>query len=237
MTDLEKLVREISKLNIIKGIFSVPFNKDLPIQKATLRPMGECFQIESFSKTQAFHENVKRDELCSKICILLENSFRQTEIFTDEYVYGLKISSKGKLLHNRRRNTDVKSESSSHNREKKHIIDLDNAPPVFTDIGIIGKDGKIINSKYDKYKQICRFVEFIDDVVKKDPREEYNIIDFGCGKSYLTFVCYYYMTEIAGKRVNIVGLDLKKKVIDDCNALALKYGYKGLEFICMEVEH
>lgn len=235
MTDLQKLVSEITKLNIIKASFSVPYKKD-ELVKCSLRPMGEKYQFESFTKTQAFHENVEKDGLCDKICSLFENSFRQAEIFSDEYVYGIKISSKGKVLHNRRKNTEVKQENITHNREKNHIIDLDNAPPVLCDIGVVGKDGKIINSRYDKYKQICRFVEFIDDVVKKDPREEYNIIDFGCGKSYLTFICYHYMTEIAHKKVNIVGLDLKKKVIEDCNGLAKKYGYDNLKFLCMDIK-
>lgn len=236
MTELLRLVEEVTKLNILKGVFSVPMSKDSEYVKCNLRPMGDKYQFESFTKTQAFHENVAKDGLCDKICSLLTVSFRQAEIFTDEYVYGIKISSKGKLLHNRRRNTEVKKENITHNREKNHIIDLDNAPPVLCDIGVIGKDGKIINSRYDKYKQICRFVEFIDDVVKKDPRDEYNIIDFGCGKSYLTFICYHYMTEIAHKKVNIVGLDLKKKVIDDCNALAKKYGYDNLTFLCMDIK-
>ena len=235
MTDLYRLVEEITKLNILKAAFSVPMKKD-DLVKCQLRPMGDKFQFESFTKTQAFHENVTSENLCDKICGLLENTFRQAEIFTDEYVYGIKISSKGKVLHNRRKNVDVKKDASSHNREKKHLIDLDNAPPVFHDIGIIGKDGSIVNSKYDKYKQICRFVEFIDDVVKKDPREEYNIIDFGCGKSYLTFICYHYMTSIAKKKVNIVGLDLKEKVIADCNNLAKKYGYDNLTFLCMDIK-
>ena len=199
MTDLNKLVTEIAKLNIIKGAFSVPYKKDGEFVKCSLRKTSSGFQFESFTKTQAFHENASLESVSDKICSLLENTFRQAEIFTDAYVYGIKISSKGKVLHNRRKNDTVKADNSSHNRNKNHIIDLDNAPPVFEDIGLIGKDGSIVNSKYDKYKQICRFVEFIDDVVKKDPREEYNIIDFGCGKSYLTFICYHYMTKIAGK--------------------------------------
>ena len=236
MTDLNKLVTEIAKLNIIKGAFSVPYKKDGEFVKCSLRKTSSGFQFESFTKTQAFHENASLESVSDKICSLLENTFRQAEIFTDAYVYGIKISSKGKVLHNRRKNDTVKADNSSHNRNKNHIIDLDNAPPVFEDIGLIGKDGSIVNSKYDKYKQICRFVEFIDDVVKKDPREEYNIIDFGCGKSYLTFICYHYMTKIAGKKVNIVGLDLKKKVIEDCNALAKKYGYDNLNFLCMDIK-
>ncbi len=238
MTELNKLVSEITKLNIQKAVFSVPYKKDADVIKCILRPTdgGSKFQFESFTKTQAFHKNVTGNDVKNQICALVENDFRQAEIFTDAYVYGIKISSKGKVLHNKRKNTFEKSSTSNHNREKNHIIDLENAPPVFTDIGIVGKDGSIVNSKYDKYKQICRFVEFIDDIVRKDPRDEYNIIDFGCGKSYLTFVCYYYMTKIAHKKVNIVGLDLKEKVIEDCNCLAQKYGYTNLKFLCMDIK-
>jgi len=239
MTELEKTLDEITKLDIVKMIFSCPYTKTQEYLKCNARPIkdGKEYQFESFTKTQAFHENVQREALCGKVASLMSHTFRQAEIFTSEYVYGLKISSKGKLLHNKRKNTDaVKEGNGNNNRQKNHIIDLDNAPPVFTDIGIIGKDGKIINSKYDKYKQICRFCEFIDDVVKNDKRQEYFIVDFGCGKSYLTFVCYHYMTKIAGKKVKIVGLDLKEKVIADCNSLAKKYGYDNLEFLCMDVK-
>lgn len=239
MTELEKTLGEITKLDIVKMIFSCPYSKTQDYLKCNARPIknGKEYQFESFTKTQAFHENVQSELLCKKTISLMSDTFRQAEIFTAEYVYGLKISSKGKLLHNKRKNTDtVKDSNGNNNRQKNHIIDLDNAPPVFCDIGIVGKDGKIINSKYDKYKQICRFCEFIDDVVKNDKRQEYFIVDFGCGKSYLTFVCYHYMTKIAGKKVKIVGLDLKEKVIADCNALAKKYGYDNLEFLCMDVK-
>lgn len=236
MTELEKLVNEISSLDLIKATFSVPYSKDAQRIKCHLKCLGEKYQFEFFTKTQAFHENVNTNALAEKIVDILQNDFRQAEFFTPEYIYLLKISSKGKLLHNRRRNSEETKVSTAHNREKNHIIDIDNLPPVFNDIGIVGKDGKIRSDKYDKYKQICRFVEFIDDVVRNDPRESYNIIDFGCGKSYLTFVCYHYMTEIAHKKVNIVGLDLKEKVIENCNALCQKYNYDSLHFYCMDIK-
>ena len=107
MTELKKLVDEITKLNIIKASFSVPYSKGADVIKCTLRPMGQKFQFESFTKTQVFHENVDFYALSERICSFLESSFRQAEIFTDSYIYGIKISSKGKVLHNRRRNTEV----------------------------------------------------------------------------------------------------------------------------------
>ncbi len=236
MTDLITLVGEISKLNIVKGSFSTPYENYKEHKKARLKKIGDGYQFEMFTDSQAFHVNVAADALSDTISNYIQFRFRQCEIFTDEYIYSIKISQKGKVLHNRRRNTEPVKAESTHNRIKNHIIDLDNAPPVMTDIGIIGKDGSIVASKYDKYKQICRFVEFIDDVVKKDKREEYNIVDFGCGKSYLTFICYHYFTEIAHKKVNIVGLDLKEKVIEDCNKLCEKYAYKNLKFLCMDIK-
>ena len=236
MTELEKLLNEVCTLNVIKAVFSTPYDKNSKLQKASLRLFDNKYQLEVFRNNQAFHENFENDELCNKITSLLNESFRQAEIFTQNYIYGFKISSKGKVLHNKRKNTENNDVVKTHNREKKHIIDLENAPEVFYDIGIVDKNGKIINSKYDKYKQICRFVEFIDDVVKNDPRDAYNIVDFGCGKSYLTFVCYHYMTKIMNKKVNIVGLDLKQKVIEDCNNLCKKYGYSNLSFLCMDIK-
>lgn len=239
MNEKTAAIQEITKLDVLKIAFSFPYSKSQDYKKCNVRKVnsskGEIYQFESFTEKQAFHENVTPFELCEKTIYVLENTFRQAEIFTPEYIYSLKITSKGKLLQSRRKNTEA-IDVQSHNREKKYIIDLDNAPPVFSDLGIIGKDGKIINSKYDKYKQICRFIEFINDVVANDSRQSYDIVDFGCGKSYLTFVVYHYMTKLMGKKVNISGFDLKEDVINNCNELALKYGYENLKFYCMDIK-
>ncbi|MBP5245459.1 MAG: SAM-dependent methyltransferase [Clostridia bacterium] len=234
MNETEKYIGEICALDVKKAVFSLAA-KDSNYKKATVRKISEnTYQIERFTEKQAFHENFPAEKLEEKVNSLFPKDFSQAEFFTDEYVYGAKITKKGTLLHNRRKNDSPDGEIS-HNRVKKHIIDVENLPPVFAELGIMTGDGKIINSKYDKFKQICRFTELINDEVAKDPKETFNIIDFGCGKSYLSFVIYHYFSEILGKKVRITGLDLKQDVIDKCNTLARKYGYDGMNFVCCDV--
>ena len=246
MTELKKILTELCRLDIIKISLSEPYNKAERVKKCAVKPVelkGELFyQFESFTDKQAFHENVSEKQLCNKLEELLSNSFRQAQIFTPEYIYGLKISSKGKVLHNRIKNTaktvvPEKKRVSSNNRKKNYLIDVENLPQIFKELGITTSDGKIINSKYEKFRQICRFTEIIDDVVSKDSKECFNIVDFGCGKSYLTFVVHHYFTKILGKKVKITGLDLKEDVINNCNALCEKYGISDVEFLCMDVKN
>ncbi len=237
--EVKEALFELCKLEILKGVFSMPCDKKSEVKKCVIRRLSDShYQFERFTQKQAFHENVMSAELCEKLCGVLGTEFSQLQLFTPEYIYSLKVTSKGRLLQNRCKNSDntVKIVPVSHNKEKNYIITAENAPPVFFDLGIVDRDGKIISSKYDKYRQICRFIELIDDVVSKDKREEYSIVDFGCGKSYLTFVVYHYMTAIMGKRVKITGLDLKKDVMNKCRLLAEKYNYSGMEFLCMDIK-
>lgn len=237
MTETEKYISELCNLDIAKAVFSVKASGECKYNKTVIKKLADGkYQAESFTDKQAFHENFALAELFEKIVSIFPLQFKQAEFFTENYIYSAKVSKKGKLLTNRRKNEQRSDTPFEHNRKKKYIIDTENLPPVFCELGISTKDGKIINSKYDKFRQICRFTEQINDVLSKDGKDELRIIDFGCGKSYLTFVLYFYITEILHKKAKITGLDLKQDVIEKCNALAKKYGYDGLEFLCMDIK-
>ena len=238
MTEIEKYFSEFERLGVIKAVFSLPTD-GCPYKKTVIRQLeGGSYQAESFTDKQAFHENFEREALGEKMAALFGGMYRQAQVTDEKYVYGAKLSKKGKLLTNRTKR-DVSAEKDvpeSHNRQKKYIITAENLPPVFEELGIRSENGKILSAKYDKYRQICRFTELIDRVLSKDSWEALHIMDFGCGKSYLTFVIYFYVTEILHKKVHITGLDLKSDVVERCSALAKKYGYSGLEFLCMDIK-
>ena len=143
------------------------------------------------------------------------------------------VSRKGKVtVKRRKRQTAAKKADLSHNRKKQYILEEGIPVPFLQDLGVMTADGKIVRSKTDKFRQINRFLEFIEDILPRlDSGRELTIIDFGCGKSYLTFAMYYYLHELKGYNIRITGLDLKKDVIEHCSRLGKKYGYEKLTFL------
>jgi len=124
----------------------------------------------------------------------------------------------------------------SHNRTKRYILPEGTPVGFLIDLGVMTKEGKIVRQKYDKYRQINRFLEFVEDILPQLSKErEQTIIDFGCGKSYLTFAMYYYLKELKGYDIRIIGLDLKEDVIAHCNELKDKYGYGKLSFLVGDI--
>ena len=131
---------------------------------------------------------------------------------------------------------NIRKISLEHNRKKRYILE-EGTPVLFLqDLGVMTGEGKVVRSKYDKFRQINRFLEFVEDILPKFPRNrKVRILDFGCGKSYLTFAMYYYLKEKKGYDIQITGLDRKEEVIAHCNALAEKYRFENLTFLCGDI--
>ena len=234
MEELKNSIYEITDDNIIKVVISNKLNKDIEYNKINIelkeKNNTEYYQVEKYTDKQVFHENIEKDMLNEKMLEFIDGKYKQVGAWSEEYTYDLKISKKGKVFLGRKKSDNSKLVNKSHNREKNYILKEGMIIQPLIDLGVFTKEGKVVNSKYDKYKQINRFIEIIDDEIKKNNDKELTILDFGCGKSYLTFVLYYYFVEIKKINVKMIGLDLKADVIKKCNEIAKKYNYKNLHF-------
>lgn len=232
---MKDLLAEAVSENLYQIIMSNSKNKE-KISKVKIRPImlkeELYFQETVFIGTQVFHNNYGKDEIITRIMTYMSADFRQCEIETMDFNATILISKKGKLTINKKHKSgNEKQADFSHNRVKSYILKEGIAVPFLIDLGVQTNEGKIIKSKYDKYKQINRFLEFIEDILPTLPKgKKIKIIDFGCGKSYLTFAIYYYLRVLQNLEVEIIGLDLKKDVIRHCNELAEKYGYDEIRF-------
>ncbi|WP_217077573.1 class I SAM-dependent methyltransferase [Clostridium baratii] len=234
MEDLKSAISEITKEEIIKVVISNKINKDVKYKKIVFalkeKANKEYYQIEKYTDKQVFHENIEKGALEEKVLECLENNYKQLTAWSDEATLDLKISKKGKILLNKKKSDNKKLAKKEHNKEKNYILKEGMIIEPLIDLGVFTKEGKVVNSKYDKYKQINRFVEIIDDEIKKNDYKDLTILDFGCGKSYLTFVLYYYFVKIKKINVKMIGLDLKEDVIKKCNDIAKRYNYENLHF-------
>lgn len=215
---------------ITKGHLSNP-KKDSKYTKAKINRVlvkdKELLQSSLFTEKQVFHTNYTDETIIQKLEEVMETSFNQAEIETVDKTYYYKLTSKGKLL------TNVKKKDNGlvikpHNREKKYLLKEGEVIPPLVDLGVMNEEGFIVKAYFDKYKQINRFLEIIEDTIGEE--KSLHIIDFGCGKSYLTFILYYYLAFIKKIDFSITGLDLKEEVIQKCNQISEKYHYDSLHF-------
>ena len=211
--------------------------------KIRMRKAGKgSFNAELFGEKQVFHKTFPLEELKEFLKELPYAGgilWRQC-IFTAEDTRCI-------LLANKKGRTSlsikdvprvqVAAESEyTHNRQKNYLIGENSAAPFLHTLGLAAADGKIIAKKYAKFRQINRFLEYTDDVLgalterRAGTERPLHIIDFGCGKAYLTFALYYFLTEVKGLQADITGVDLKRDVIEDCSDLARKLNYGGLHF-------
>ena len=237
--DIKNALLPLSCAQIRKLTISNPKNALFQYLRITAKDSENGFLVEKFTQKQAFHETVAKESIISYLETELAENFRQLNVSCVGFDFELKISKKGKILTNKSNNSITVSDaaSTSHNRKKNYILEEGIFVPALYELGIMTKEGKIVAQKYDKFKQINRFVECIDDALKNDSETEtLEIVDFGCGKSYLTFVLYYYMTQIKKRNVHITGLDLKKDVIEKCTSIAKQYGYSDMTFLCGDIK-
>lgn len=244
--ELDSLSKYIDE-TLVDIVISNSSNGEL-IKKVKVRPIQVKdevkLQVTSYQGTKVFHKNYDRQEFL----LLLEQyvtgyaieedteelvKFKQIVIRTTKEQVNVLISKKGKMtIKASKLKKELPKPMIEHNRTKNYILEEGIAVPFLVDLGVMTKEGKIIQSKYDKYRQINRFLEFVEDIVEELPKDkELTILDFGCGKSYLTFALYYYFKNLKGYNINIIGLDLKDDVIRNCNALAKKYQYDKLTFL------
>lgn len=234
MEELKRTLEEVFKSEIIKIVISNKVKKDEKYNKIAINlkenNKNKFYQIEKFTDKQVFHENIKINEISDKVSELIFGNYKQMTAWSNNEIFDLKISKKRKIFLGKKKNDNSKIVAKGHNKEKNYILKEGMIIEPLIDLGVFTKEGKVVNSKYDKYKQINRFIEIIDDEIKKNDYKELTILDFGCGKSYLTFVLYYYFVKIKNINVKMIGLDLKEVVIKKCNDIAKRYNYENLHF-------
>lgn len=224
---IDKL-QEVLKENIKKIIISN--GKNVQYKKIVITKQNNGYQVEKFTEKQAFHEKITQVELEDYCQKYLEDGFMQLNAWTDSEEMSIKISKKKKVFLSKNKSKSIVKTYTENNRKKQYYLKEGMIIPPLVDMGIFTAEGKIINSMYDKYRQINKFIQFIEEAIEKSKLTNINIVDFGCGKSYLTFVVYYYLTYIKKMDVTMTGLDLKEDVIKKCQDTAVKYGYDKLTF-------
>ena len=250
MSDLQSLFTDCLNETLIRVILSNPSSKDGVIKicaRPVLKNKSLLFQIEEYTKTQVFHKNLTAGDAGSYLTGKLSSDassqtaeFKNALVETQSFTANVLVSKKGTITIKKKMNASTKQPkiSLSHNRKKKYILEEGIPVPFLIDLGVMTQNGSIVNAHYDKFRQINRFLEYIEDILPSLPTgRELRILDFGCGKSYLTFAIYYYLKVLKGYPVRITGLDLKEDVIRHCNELAVKYGYDKLEFLCGDIAY
>ena len=237
MEDLKQNFKQ-KYAEISQNLFSATFAKptvDSKFNKIKINKNNDTFFVQLYTSTQAFHKNLNKFELQNFLQENIGTNFKHVYIETTEKKITFLTNKKGKitLLENRIDKNSQKQTNLSQNNSKikNYIIQDGIAVPFLVHLGVMNKDGKVLAQKYDKFKQINRYLEYIKDILPEIYNgETLKIIDFGCGKSYLTFAVYHFLHEIEKIPVEIIGLDLKEDVITMCNLLAKEFGHKDLHF-------
>ncbi len=241
MESLRKLISQvINDSSMITATISQLRKKEgISYTKVQIKPVELKkvlhYQFAYYYSNKVVHKNATEEEAITLLEELFEQTFRQGIICTSEADYQILISKKFKVSILTK--SPSKSEVDlSHNRKKQYVLEEGQPIPFLVELGIMNEDGKVLARKYDKFKQINRFLEMVEDVLPSLPEDRpLTILDFGCGKSYLTFALYHYLAIQERRTLNVVGLDLKADVIEHCNLLAVKLEYNNLKFLVGDI--
>jgi len=235
----EKLKEALDRIindKLVSAVISNKRNKENEVDKIKVRPViikdELLYQVSSFVGPKVLHSNVTIEELKVTLEEDLFVNFSQGQFLGQEEDANILVSKKGQVTVKYKKHSLTEKEPLAHNRKKTYLIEEGTKADFLIELGVMNKDGLVHKNKYDKFRQINRFLEFIDDIIPNlEKDKQIRILDFGCGKSYLTFAMYYYFKKVKNIDVAITGLDLKTDVIRDCNALAKKLKYDNLEFL------
>ena len=238
MSDLKhELAAALPRLQ--KAVFSQPTDA-AEYAKATLRPLRlkdrALFQLEGIRDNKAFHHNLTESELLGLADETLIGRYRQVLLMDGEGARQYVLRRDGSYRKSGRSAVPLPGGAdAAHDREKHRLLAEGENIPALVDLGVFTADLHIVKAKYDKYRQIDRFLRIIDDAFSSVEPGPLTVLDFGCGKSYLTFILYYYFAVKRGFNVEMIGYDLKADVVERCNAIAAKYGYDKLRFLVADV--
>jgi SAM-dependent methyltransferase len=238
LQNIEELLNQIFPDKLIYAVSSSPLLKNLA-QKVTIRPLiiknQRCYQVTEQRESQAIHHNFNGQE-CLEYLRHNLSFFKQTLFKTSEADFQLLVNKKLQVTILKKAATKS-IVSLEHNRQKQYLLAEDKPVPFLIQLGIMNSAGKVHPQKMDKFRQINRFLEMVDDVSEYlDKNKIIHIVDFGCGKAYLTFAIYHYFKLLKGFQVRVVGLDLKKDVIQQCQKLSFDLGYdEDLQFILGDI--
>ena len=237
----ELLKENFENKNITKCIFS-NMKGDYEYTKIIIKPLiiknNFVYQFEQFKNNKAYHSNLTVEESIQKLSTIIE-TFYQYVVFTTEA--DIQII-RGKKDFNMKSTCNQKEICSlEHNKVKKYILEEGAPIPFLIRLGIMGEDGKVFKKSYDKFRQINKYLEFIDETIKELKNKKYidthiKAVDFGCGKSYLTFALHYYLKNIQNMTFEVIGLDLKKDVIEHCNQIAKDLNMENIEFLTGDIK-
>ena len=233
-------LKKIPEANITRFVLNAPGKNSAWKKITAIRLADGSFQVEKLTEKQAFHEKISAAEKLfeHKVFSLFGAEFSQIELFDNEFSYSFRAAKKRILFNRKHLKNNVEVPQKTQDRSKNYIINEGMKIMPLVDLGIFHSDFTLIKKSSAKFKQINRFIEFVDDLLKNAeiPSDRpFTVADFGCGKSYLTFILYYYFTEIRHLNVKMVGMDLKEDVISECSKVAKKYGYDNLSFKCGDI--